>query len=215
MTTPTTIFKFYYKDHLVRGLVKDGKGYLLGPDIMPLFGYKKRPLVDINWLLDKGSDKEFIYGVPVISLCGVCFLETYPRIKRKKAQEVSDWVDGEVMPILEGRANLPDDVRTESWKEEDFRNYYQEACLVEDTGTRSGSKKTVIARPLYGKTAVKVKIDTSLCSVHNAIKEILLAVIAKENGGEVDCVKAAKALSQLSELVMAEAQESLLLQMED
>ncbi len=209
MTTPTTIFKFYYKDHLVRGLVKDGKGYLLGPDVMTLLGYR-RPLANLNWLL-KGDRhaKEFIHDVPVISLWGVAYLTEFSR-KEKKAKNFYDWVADQVKPILDGCANLPDEVRTESWKKEDFKKYLSEAEASEDTGVRSlDPKKITINCPIGGKTAVKVKIDTSLCTVQEALKEIVMAVIAKENR-TVDCISASKTLSQLSENVMAEVQNIII-----
>ena len=201
-----TIFKFHYKDHLVRAVSHNNTGYLLGPDIMPLFGYKKQPLVDINHLLDEGSDKKFIYGVPVITLLGVCFLEQYPRVKRKKAQKVSDWVSDEVMPILEGRMNLPDEVRTESWEEEDFKRYLEE--VEDDEENRLSTHKDVLKFKIGGETVAKAKIDTQKCTFTRALAGLLTAVIFSEYSNQPDCLDATRTLNAVTNEVMVAIQQS-------
>lgn len=200
----TTIFKFHYKDHLVRAVVndKDGRAYVLGPDIMPLFGYKKRPLVDINQLLTKGSDKKFIYGVPVISLAGITFLEAYPKTKKKKAQKVYDWVSDEVLPLLESSrpVSLPDEVRTESWEEADFKRYLEE--VEEDEENRLSTHKEVLKFKMGGETVAKAKIDTQKCSLSRALGGLLTSAIFSKCDGKPDPAKVSKTLHFITDDVM-------------
>ncbi|MDE5757540.1 MAG: hypothetical protein K2H85_02895 [Allobaculum sp.] len=201
----TTIFKFHYKDHLVRAVLLDGRAYVLGPDIMPLFGYKKQPLVDINQLLTKGSDKKFIYDVPVISLAGIKFLEAYPKTKKKKARKVSDWVSHEVISLLESPqpVSIPDDVRTESWEEYAFKNYLEAIEYDEENRLEvKPSKKTVFEILEDGESVAKVKIKEGKCSIQNALEGFLESFIFSEVGENPDGVDALDVLHKINREVM-------------
>lgn len=208
-----TIFKFHYKDHLVRALLLNGRGYVLGPDIMPLFGYKKQPLVDINQLLDEGVDKEFIYDVPVISLPGIVFLEFYPKTKKKKAQEVSDWVDT-VLSTIEGTGGLPDDVRTEQWDEKSFKRYLEEEIEQEDKRLYSPSKERLKLK-IAGETVAKAKIDTQKCSLPKALGGLISSAIFSEYDGNPDPLDALRTLHVITDEVMETIQEDWVNRLED
>ncbi len=202
----TTIFKFHYKDHLVRALKIGDRGYILGPDIMPLFGYKKHPLVDINQLLDEGSDKEFVEGVPVISLYGIKFLESYPRTKKEKAKEVADWVAHTLLPTLETRIALPDEVRTEQWDEDAFDRYLFDRHMEETKRNEDKRlhprKKEVFEFEINGQVVAKAKIDAENCTTAKAFANLLTSAIFKEFDNVPDPVEALKVLSDISYEVM-------------
>lgn len=198
----TTIFNFYYKDRLVRALKINNREYFLGPDIMPLFGYKKRPLVDIDMLLNDGLFKDFLYGVPLISYLGVSFfLKHYHRTKRKKVEDVLVWINNAVLPILEGRIDIPDDVRTEEWEEEDFHRYLKETKQNENKRLHP-CKKDVFEFEINGQVVAKAKIDAENCTTAKAFANLLTSAIFKEFDKVPDPVDALKFLSDISYEVM-------------